>query len=59
MITDAPPHGKHLHHMGPSSDHYPEGSPDGLIFEDLMREFKEKEIDFNVIKLDRSCDKMI
>ena len=59
MITDAPPHGTHLHTMGAGSDHYPEGSPDGLIFEDLMKEFKDKNIDFNVIKLDESCDAMI
>lgn len=59
MITDAPPHGTHLHNMGAGSDHYPEGSPDGLVFEDLMREFKKREIEFNVIKLSTDCDKMI
>lgn len=40
-------------------DHYPEGSPEGIVIEDLMKEFCKKEIDFQVIKLNNSVDKMI
>ena len=56
LIADAPCHGRSYCDGG---DHFPEGSPDGLVLEDLMREFSEKDIVFNVIKLDHSCDKMI
>lgn len=58
-MVDAPPHGAHLHELGAEADHYPDGSPDGLIFEDLIKEYEQKFIDVNVIKLDSSCDKMI
>jgi len=41
IISDAPCHGKKYHN---SRDDYPQGSPDGLILEDLMKEFCKKEI---------------
>jgi len=56
MICDAPPHGKMYHNC---DDSYPEGSPCGNKIEDLMKEFKEKDIDFNCIKLNNSVNKMI
>lgn len=45
LITDAPPHGKKYHTYG-VSDSYPEGSPDGLVIEDLMKEFADRDIEF-------------
>jgi len=56
MIMDAPCHGKKYHSC---SDDYPNGSPEGLVLEDLIKEFCKKEIEFTVIKLDNNCDKMI
>ena len=41
IISDAPCHGKKYHGCG---DDYPNGSPDGLVLEDLMKEFCKKEI---------------
>merc|ERR1711907_82124 len=56
LITDAPPHGKKYHR---SCDDYPNGSPDGLVLEDLMKDFCKKDIDFQIIKLNQSCNKTI
>ena len=58
IITDAPPHGKQYQNKN-CGDDYPNGSPDGIQIEDLMKEFCKKEIDFQVIKLNNSVDKMI
>lgn len=58
MIADAPPHGNHLHRADITDD-FPDGSPEGLNFAELMKEFKEKDIDFNFIKLDKDTDEMI
>lgn len=57
LICDAPAHGKDCNNE--YHDDFPEGSPDGLRMDELMKEFKQKEIEFNVIKLDNNCDKMI
>ena len=56
IISDAPCHGKRYHSC---SDDFPEGSPDGLILEDLMKEFCKKDIQFQFIKLEHNCEKMI
>lgn len=56
VICDAPCHGKQYHSV---DDTYPKGSPDGLVLEDLMKEFCKKEIEFSVIKLDNNCNQMI
>ena len=56
MICDAPCHGKQYHDC---SDDFPKGSPEGLVLEDLMKEFCKKEIEFQVIKLAHNCEKMI
>jgi len=56
MIMDAPCHGRKYHD---TDDFYPDGSPEGIVMEDLMKEFCKKEIEFTVIKLDNNCDKMI
>jgi len=56
LIGDAPTHGKKYHGL---ADDYPNGSPEGLNLEELMAEFKAKDIDFNVIKLNSSLDGMV
>ena len=43
-ICDAPGHGNDIN--GGSADHYPEGSPEGLKVDSLMKEFDERGIDF-------------
>jgi len=43
IICDAPCHGRQYHSV---DDSYPNGSPDGLVLEDLMKEFCKKEIEF-------------
>jgi len=48
IISDAPCHGKKYHGC---SDDYPNGSPDGIVLEDIMKEFCKKEIEFSFIKL--------
>jgi len=57
MIIDAPCHGKQYHNE--YSEDYPNGSPDGIIMEDLLKEFCRKEIEFRVVKLNNNCNKMI
>ena len=57
IITDAPPHGTKYHNEG--IDDFPKGSPDGIVLEDLMKEFAQKEIEFQVIQLNKSTTKMI
>ena len=56
VMTDAPPHGKQYH---TSHDDYPQGSPDNLQLEELMKELCEKEIDVQVIRLNHLIDKTI
>ena len=56
MICDAPCHGKQYHN---TSDDYPNGSPEGHKMETLMEEFHERDIEFNVIKVNDRCDKMV
>ena len=55
-IFDAPCHGTKY---CDGWDSYPNGSPDGLELEPLMREFKDKSIAFTCIKLNETCNKMI
>lgn len=57
FVTDAPCHGKQF--SGDLDDHYPDGSPEGLSLEDLMREFCKKDIDFTMIKLNDTVDAMV
>lgn len=56
VVCDAPCHGKQYHD---TSDNYPNGSPDELVLEHLMQDFCRKEIEFQVLQLDKSCTKMI
>ena len=56
-LFDAPCHGRKYHNE--TCDSYPDVSPEGLVLEDLVSEFKSKQIQFTAIKLDDSCEKMI
>ena len=55
-IFDAPCHGRKYCSGG---DSYPDGSPEGLELEPLMREFRDRGIAFTCIKLDSGCTKMV
>lgn len=57
MIGDAPCHGKK--YTGALDDHYPDGSPEGLTVEALMKEYCKLDIEFSMIKLNNSVDTMI
>jgi len=52
IISDAPCHGKKYHKC---DDSYPQGSPNGLVLEDLMKEFCKKDIEFQFMKLNHNC----
>ncbi len=55
-ILDAPPHGSDF---GCEKDGFPEGCPCGKDLESILLQFREKSIDYTIIKLDKSIDKMI
>jgi len=57
MIGDAPCHGKK--YTGDLDDHFPDGSPEGLNIEDLMREYCKLDIEFSMIKLSENVDTMV
>ena len=40
-------------------DLYPGGSPEGFVFKDQMKDFATKDINFTIVRVNRSCDKMI
>jgi hypothetical protein len=56
LICDAPGHGKDI---WDGHDNHPGGSPDGFKIQDQMKEFARRHINFSVIRVDKSCDKMI
>lgn len=56
LICDAPCHGRKYYD---GWEGYPDGSPEGLEVEPLMREFSERQIAFTCIKLADVCNKMI
>ena len=56
-IFDAPCHGTKYHDC--SWDNHKNGDPTGLVMEDLMAEFYQKQISFTCIKLNDRSDKMI
>ena len=57
FICDAPGHGSDIN--GGEWDDYPGGSLEGLQIKDLMLQFKERNIEFVVIKLKDYCNDMI
>uniref|UniRef100_A0A0G4H247 UBC core domain-containing protein n=1 Tax=Chromera velia CCMP2878 TaxID=1169474 RepID=A0A0G4H247_9ALVE len=56
LIADAPAHGRKYHN---THDTYPAGDPTGLQIEDLMVEFREKNIDFVFMRINNRTDKML
>jgi len=54
---DAPLHGKEYHNSG--RDNYPNGDPNGLTIEGVMKELKENNIIYYFGKINSSTDKMI
>ena len=57
MIGDAPCHGKK--YTGELDDHYPDGSPEGLTVEGLMKEYCQLDIEFSIVKVNDTVDGMI
>jgi len=57
LICDAPGHGRDIHDC--KNDDYPDGSPDGLKIDDLMRKFAAYNINFTIVKINEKCDLMI
>lgn len=55
-ILDAPPHGNEF---GSDKDGFPDGCPCGKDYESILLKFREMNIDYTIIKLDKSIDKMI
>ena len=56
LICDAPGHGKDI---CDSHDNHPNGSPDGHRIQSQMDQFKKKMINFNIVRVNNSVDKMI
>jgi hypothetical protein len=57
LICDAPCHGK-KYHDNDVEDDYPNGDPNGLILEDLMKKYVEKNINLVLTRIDDYTDKM-
>eukprot|EP01133_Synstelium_polycarpum_P010258 gene10258-11961_t len=59
-IADAPAHGSKYHNLvQPGEDSYPEGDPNQLRPEDLLKEMRDKSIDYYFIRIHGVTDKMI
>lgn len=56
LICDAPGHGKDICDGG---DSYPNGSPDGYKIQDQMKMFAARKINFSIIRVNNTVDKMI
>ena len=57
LICDAPEHGNKYHTYG-YSDYYADKNKNGLLLENLMKDFNQKNIYFNCIKLKNDTDIM-
>merc|ERR1719192_1072881 len=55
LCADAPCHGKQYH---TADDHYPQGNPCGLVLEDLIKEFSDREILLTCYKITDGTEKM-
>ena len=55
-ILDGPPHGKELNVC--KNDNYPE-CPCGLNYEDILREMRNREIEYTIIQLSDTVDTMV
>mmetsp|Transcript_41174 Transcript_41174/g.43066 ORF Transcript_41174/g.43066 Transcript_41174/m.43066 type:complete len:800 (-) Transcript_41174:61-2460(-) len=58
LICDAPCHGRKYHTNEYMRDDYPNGDPNGLVIEDLIKEYGKKGINFYGVKIDDNTDKM-
>ena len=56
LVCDAPCHGKKYHDI--YLDNFEDGDPSGLVIEDLMSNFKKRDIAFYCIKINNSTQKM-
>lgn len=56
LICDAPGHGKDI---CDGHDNHSNGSPDGHRIQSQMQEFAKKRINFNIVRVNSSVDKMI
>ena len=57
LIADAPGHGKKYHEKD-VEDNYPNGDPNGLVIEDLMKKYVQKNINLTLAVIDDYTDKM-
>ena len=57
LIADAPGHGN-KYHESDVEDHYPKGDPNGLVIEDLMKKYVEKNINLTLTRIDDYTDIM-
>ena len=57
FCADAQAHGTKYNGTG-SSDNHPKGNPAGLLLEDLVQEFSDREIDFTVYVMTNETTKM-
>jgi len=55
FVADAPCHGRQYHS---SNDDYPAGNPNGLVLEELVKEFSDREILLTCYKLTNETEKM-
>ena len=55
-LLDAPPHGSEFNG---NKDNYPEGCTCGLEYITLLSDLRELEVDYTIIKLNNSINKMI
>lgn len=55
LVADAPCHGKQYHSC---ADDHPQGNPAGLILEDIVKEFSDREILLTCYKLTDQTEKM-
>jgi hypothetical protein len=59
LVGDAPAHGFYDNLYDDRGDNYPDGAPDVITLEKITKEFKAKEIDLQIVKLDKYMDPMI
>lgn len=57
IIADAPTHGRNYHSRDMSDD-YPDGSPAGLVLEDMARKFRDEKLDLTLYKLTNQTEIM-
>ncbi len=56
LLADYPTHGNKFY--SGSDDRYPNGDPNGLVIEDIIKAYAEKDICFNAVKITKETDKM-